>query len=336
MEYEITNYEREKKTLDQQCLNLGELYLSYQSDDSAKSLIENMFTCLDLMYEYNMVEPINDKINRLLNFSENHYKKSRTTKAKELLAYTLGRAGDIKRHINFLTLTPSRDYASLYEKSFDLYTELYDANMSLEKAYRVGVCRSYLRCGTLRAFGNSLHYLLQAQMIAYDDSHSLTDEKALLQEIHFALASKYSESWAVDENLEMAKENCELVQSLSKELYGNNMPLINKRNFARNSFLYGTLLKKENNNQKAYQYYDIGARLYLEIYDKVPTPQSCFDWGMSCYNIAMFNEETIDFTFLEKAHTTFQKLVNDYPNIQRYKELYQRIKILRFPAHPPF
>lgn len=318
MEYEIANYEEEKKKLEQQYISLGELYLTSQSDDNAKRLIENMFTCLDLMCEYNMVEPINDKINRLLNLSENHYKKSQTTKAKELLAYALGRAGDIKRHINFLTLTPSRDYASLYEKSFDLYTELYDANMSLEKAYRVDMCRSYLRGGTLRAFGNSLHYLLQAQMIAYDDSHSLTDEKALLQEIHFALASKYSEPWAVDENLEMAKENCELVQSLSKELYGNNMPLINKRNFARSSFLYGTLLKKENNNQKAYQYCDIGARLYLEIYDKVPTPQSCFDWGMACYNIAMFDEETIDFRFLEKAHATFQKLVNVSPHIHLF------------------
>lgn len=196
--------------------------------------------------------------------------------------------------------------------------------------------KGYLRCGSLRAFGNSLHYFLQAQMIAYDDSHNLTDEKALLQEIHFALACKYSEPWAIDENLEMAKENCELVQSLSKKLYGVNMPLINERYFAQSNFLYGTLLKKENNNQKAYQYYDIGARLYLEIYDKFPTPRSCFDWGISCYNIATFDEETIDVTFLEKAHTTLQKLVNDYPNIQRYKEFYQRIKILRFSAHLPF
>lgn len=62
--------------LDQQCINLGELYLSSQSDDNAKCLIENMFMCLDLMCEYNIVESMNDKINRVLTFSEKHYEKS--------------------------------------------------------------------------------------------------------------------------------------------------------------------------------------------------------------------------------------------------------------------
>lgn len=335
MEYEITNYEKEKKMLDEQRINLGELYLSSQSDDNANCLIASIFASLDLMCEYNMVESVNDEMSRLIAFSENHFKKSQTSRAKELLAYTYGRAGDIKKHTDFLSLVPTRDYDELYEKSFRFYSELHDTDIT-NKSYRVGLSRGYLRRSSLHAFGNSLHYILQAQMMAYDDSCSLTDDKGLLQELHLALACKYFEPWAIDDNFEMAKEHFESVQSFSKELYGSDMSLSSKRNFARSCFLYGNLLKKENNNQKAYRYYDTSARLYLEIYDKTPTPRSCFDWGMACYNIATFDEETIDNKFLDKAHFTLQKLVNDYPDIKRYKELYKRIKILRFSTHPPF
>lgn len=334
MEYRLANYEKEM--LDQQHINIGELYLSSQSDYNAACFVETAFAILELMCEYNMVALINDKIKQLINFTKNHFKKEQTFEAKELLANTYGRAGDIKKHIDFLTLAPTRDYDELYEKSFRFYSELHNTDIS-NKSYRVGLSRGYLRRSSLRAFGNSLHYILQAQMVAYDDSCSLTDDKGLLQEIHLALACKYFEPWAIDDNFEMAKEHFESVQSFSKELYGSDMSLSSKRNFARSCFLYGNLLKKENNNnQKAYRYYDTSARLYLEIYDKTPTPRSCFDWGMACYNIATFDEETIDNKFLDKAHFTLQKLVNDYPDIKRYKELYKRIKILRFSTHPPF